>query len=531
MKENKEGSSPPVTRQEMEEGTASTVPARPIDSSISFHEGSPGNKNNNSCCTNGGATNIDQGGAADQPRYVTTTTTARSPTSKQQDCEKGLSISSETNGNPRSSRKKYNKRWCIRFDRVWVFALVIVTVGVGVSCAFLVVGLNAAKYQERVNFERSAQELISSIEEAWDDFEVAGLYIYNACRAKANPSATYLDRGICSRSEFSDLYETVIFSGLDVQAVSWAVNVTHEDRLDLEQEAYEYYADKNWTNFEYKGFVGFLPDPSSSKGVSMTPLPELDYYYAVHYTAPYTGYNLVSLDFDLRTSPPRNDTAEHALRTRKPALTDRVVLLGDVAEVDGYSVIIMHPGDSKEEPKGLSLVVVRIRSLLLRAARAQATRAKVVMFDTKLDENPHFLGGVDIQVNGDDGEDTDYVFMPEMDINSIRGTDSLVWEETVQIADREWTILVKQDEDPHIVFVVIASVLIFMACVCLAVWYFSNARREERMHQLEAASEAEKAALILENAEKNAKHERELVSFLISRIVILVDLIVPFPRC
>jgi len=403
-----------------------------------------------------------------------------------------------------------NKKW-IQCDRVWVFALVIVAVGVAVSCAFLLFGINAAREQDTIDFERSAQELIGSIQVAWGDFEVAGLYIHNACRGKPGASATYLERGICSRDDFDDLYKNVEFSGLDVQAVCLAVNATQADRLDLEAESYQYYADKNLTDFEYNGFIGFEPDPSSPRGVSVRPSPENDYYYAVHLCAPLTGYNLNALDFDIRTSPPRQVAMENALRTRKPALTDRVVLLGDVAEIDGYSVIIMHPGITEEQPDEVSLVVVRIRSLLLRAARTQASSSTLVMYDTtNKDEEAHFLGGLDIKINPNN--ERIYTYTAEIDVDSVRRSAPLLWEETIFIADREWHVLVTQQEEPAVLYVIIASVIIFAACICLAAWYFTSARREERMHALKAASEAEKASLILENAEKAAAHERELVN-------------------
>ena len=405
-----------------------------------------------------------------------------------------------------------HQRW-IHLDRVWVFSLVIVAVGACVSCAFLLIGLKGAKDQDTTDFESGAQDFISSIEVAWSDFEVAGQYVHNACRAKPNPSAVYLERGICSRDEFDDLYKNVNASGLDVQAVCWAVNATHEDRGDLEDESKEYYA--NWTSFNYSGsFIGFEPDPDSPRGVSVGPSPVKDYYYAVHYCAPYTGYNLNALDFDIRTSPPRKAAVENALTTRKPALTDRVVLLGDVASIDGYSVILMHPGITEEQPNEVSLVVVRVRSLLIRAARTQARRATVVLFDTSdPQDEAHFLGGLDVQVGEAQDGELLYTYTAETTIDAVRSSASLLWEDSVDVADRQWQILVTQEADPEITYVVIGAVIIFFACLCLAAWYFTNARREARINTMKAVSESEKAALILENAEKAAAHERELNDF------------------
>lgn len=63
--------------------------------------------------------------------------------------------------------------------RVWFFALVVVAVGVGVSSIFLWVGLKGAREQEESDF---ARELVSSIQVAWDDYQVVGLFIYTDCR-------------------------------------------------------------------------------------------------------------------------------------------------------------------------------------------------------------------------------------------------------------------------------------------------------------------------------------------------------------
>jgi signal transduction histidine kinase len=67
---------------------------------------------------------------------------------------------------------------------------------------------------------------------------------------------------------------------------------------------------------------------------------------------------------------------------------------------------------------------------------------------------------------------------------------------------------------PHILFVVLGSVIIFLASVCLALWIFSNTRRISSFNQMKAQSEAEKALLILDNARQATKAERELNDFI-----------------
>jgi hypothetical protein len=122
-------------------------------------------------------------------------------------------------------------------DRTLVFTVLIVLVGFGVSAAFWGLGIRGADNDKRLQFEKQASERIKAVEIAWHDFEVAGLWIHEACRASADQNDIHLTRGICSRDDFFELYEYLLGSGLDFQAAAWVPNVTHVDRASAEEDS------------------------------------------------------------------------------------------------------------------------------------------------------------------------------------------------------------------------------------------------------------------------------------------------------
>jgi hypothetical protein len=122
-------------------------------------------------------------------------------------------------------------------DRTLVFTVLIALVGVGVSAAFMGLGIQGADNDKQLQFEKQANERIKAVEIAWQNFEVAGLWIHEACRASADQNDKHLTRGICSRDDFFELYEYLLSSGLDFQAVAWVPNVTHVDRASMEEES------------------------------------------------------------------------------------------------------------------------------------------------------------------------------------------------------------------------------------------------------------------------------------------------------
>ena len=61
---------------------------------------------------------------------------------------------------------------------------------------------------------------------------------------------------------------------------------------------------------------------------------------------------------------------------------------------------------------------------------------------------------------------------------------------------------------------ILGSSVILVATVFLALWFYSTQRKASAIRRVQAEAEAEKAALIIGNAEKAAAQERELNEYL-----------------
>ena len=83
----------------------------------------------------------------------------------------------------------------------------------------------------------------------------------------------------------------------------------------------------------------------------------------------------------------------------------------------------------------------------------------------------------------------------------------------IQITNRLWTVTIVPASDtykPHLVFVILGGVIVFVAGTFLALWVYTNNSRIEKITKMKQQSESEKAQLILENARQATRAEREV---------------------
>ncbi len=206
----------------------------------------------------------------------------------------------------------------------------------------------------------------------------------------------------------------------------------------MEAESRDYYA-KNYPDIVYEGFKGFEPVSPGSTELSIQPRSEQPFYFIVNYVEPVEP-NAGAVDLDLYSSSQRRATIESALETWAPALTARLSLVQET-DPSAYSVLLMHPGIPLESapdnvPSDLSLMVIRIPSLLVRATRNQVEAVSVYLYDTTSasDGNPpDFLGGLQLDSQGSDVE-----FVDEIDLDELLGQASPVdiYRAPVSIASR-----------------------------------------------------------------------------------------------
>lgn len=177
-----------------------------------------------------------------------------------------------------------------------------------------------------------------------------------------------------------------------------------------------------------------------------------------------------------------------------------------------------------------SLVLVRIPSLLERVALVQEENLAVFLYDTtplNTGGTEEFLGAGNFRVSPETVgtveilDEIDYPTFRKQQASKShhhRYRQNLYYETTVAITPSgTWKVaVVPLDDtyDPYVIYVGFGGAMIFTAGLCLALGYCSHMRRDARWHELRVASETEKAALIVRNAQQTAQAERELNDFL-----------------
>jgi len=385
-----------------------------------------------------------------------------------------------------------------------IIMTLIIFLGIATCGAFLAVGITSAMQDQRNQFNRHADDLVSRIHKALEDYVTAAAWIHDRCR----------DRNF-TRTDFLQLYEYLIDSGLDFQAAQFDPNITNAERPAAEAEARKYY-EANYPSVKYRGFVGF----NYANSTTLEPRMEAPFYFPVHYMQPVVG-NEPAIDLDFYASGSRKHTVMFCMDNGLPALTDRLVLVQETL-ARSYGVVLMHPGynltvDNGVWPKDIASIVIRIPDLIRRAAVNTGVPSAVYIYDASDSSGlTRFLGASEITV-GSQGAVPEVRPLPEVELAKINQIKALHKVKRVHAANKEWIVLVHALEGtykPSVLFVVLGGVIIFIASACLAYWVSSNSARMDAFNRMRAEAEAERTALILDNARQATKAERELNDFI-----------------
>jgi signal transduction histidine kinase len=381
--------------------------------------------------------------------------------------------------------------------RVVVFFILLL--GAATAAAFTAIGVTSAKEEQRDQFDRRALDLVNQIQRAWEDYVTAAAWIHGQCRS----------RGF-TRTDFRQTYEYLINSGLSFQAAQFDPNITHAERPAAEEEARKFY-DDNYPTVNYRGFIGFNYDNSTS----LDPRNDAPFYFPIHYMEPVVG-NEVAIDLDYHASGSRQRTVLFCMDKGLPALTDRLRLVQEKTE-SAFGVVLMHPGYNLTTtpdvwPHDLASIVIRIPDLLRRSTTDQSEDYAVYIYD-KDDSGgtPLFLGAAVFE------SQSELIFQEEKELDEIRQVDALIFEGEILAANKEWIIFVHSLEGtfkPNNVFVILGGLVIFASSIALALFVRTNTKRVEKFNKMRASSDAEKASLILDNARQATVAERELNDFI-----------------
>lgn len=405
-----------------------------------------------------------------------------------------------------------------------LFAALIVLFGACGAAGFLSMGIVSNNREQTVLFERRATDITNSIRAAWRQYELFGLWIQESCfqpaQVREHPDTDGLEArlNICSRQRFGMLIQYIESLGLDFQAASLFVNVTHENRADLEAESAAYYEEHYPDIVDYKGMVGFVDNGSG--GLMLGEQIEQPFYFPVHYMEPVQG-NAAALDLDLYSHPARRKAILDATSTFQPVVTERIRLAQETEE-NAFSVLAFHPGAPLDflpnhKPTVLSSMVIRIPDLIRFAAKDVTEGVSVSIFDsTRDDQLPTFMGGADIYISD---QHANHTVIPtlERNLTDISSTAQRFEQRHIRIADKTWTIAVTSNPgtfESNLVFVVLGGTIIAASSVILAIWFYTNMTRLQEMQQMKQRAEAEKAAFILEAAKKQAFAERQFNEYI-----------------
>ncbi len=432
-----------------------------------------------------------------------------------------------------------NNHWSSWWSSYWGSVVLIVVLGAATCAAFLAVGITEAKEDETDEFTNRAHDLVMELERAWEDYVAAAAWMHGRCRNRD-----------FTRADFRVSYEYLKGSGLQFQAVQFDPNITRDGRAAAEEEARAFYAEYH-PQVNYTGIVGF----ETANSTSLEPRSEQDFYFPIHYMEPVEG-NERAIDLDYHASGSRKKTVLFCMDEGRPALTDRLRLVQETTE-SAYGVVLMHPGFNLTDevarlstsaesggnasqsststsataatesgngvwPRDIASLVIRIPDLLRRAGENREDSTVVYLYDNSDTGGvPLFLGAAEILPDPGGGGPATLAFLAERTYDNvtahIRTDGHLYHEETVLAANKEWIVLVHTVDgtyQPSIVFVVLGGAIIFLASMALAWWMYSNQRRMDDYNKMRAASEAERAALILDNARQATKAERELNDFI-----------------
>ena len=402
----------------------------------------------------------------------------------------------------------------------WGATLLVFTLGLATSGAFMALGVSSAFQTQEDQFVRSATDLANKIQSALEDYVNAAALIHNRCHSRS-----------LTRKDFRELYEYLIAGALDFQAAQFHPFIAHEERRDAESEAETYYT-MNYPYINYRGIVEFQSDIQADEVYKR---PRQEYYYPNHFVEPIEG-NEAAIDLDYYASGTRRRTVTACVTTGMPAMTDRLRLLEEI-ETSAYGVVLMHPGlnlTSNNQfyswPGDLSSIVIRIPDVLRRSAESQVEGAAAYLYDrsdTIAPGEPVFLGGVEIYPKIDGGE-ADLLFLSDRTLEDVHQNKIRTYHEVnVSAANKIWTVVVVPMDgtfEPEVSIVLLGGAIIFVSSVFIAIWVHLNTLRIARFTRMRAEAEAEKAKLVLDNAQQTAKAERDLNSFVAHEVSLIACL-------
>jgi len=410
--------------------------------------------------------------------------------------------------------------------------LLLILVGAVASGLFLYIGISGANTDQQEEFDLTANEVTHTLDMALNDYVVAASYIQEASSWHNT-----------TRAEFRALYLNMKSTGLKTPMISQNPKVAHANREYLESTSRLYF-EEEYPNIEYAGIQGLEPSTAGGAADTVQYRSEQTYYYPSHLIEPVYG-NEDFIDFDLYSVPAINQHIARTVETWKPTLTSRVG--NDYLD---YSILLLHPGiqslqvqpaesphmrglqgqaarpeQAAEDVTASSFTTVQIRVTDLMEHLVSLPPHETIHVYLFCGESEDFLGGAKVSPLDEHihhRHESAVEFQPKInEVELLKQFEGMEMRKFVSIPlegdTTEWTIYVFAAEGSYEsdrTFVVTAGVLLFVLCVVLGIFIYGNIRRTQKLNELQAKAQQEKAMLVVQNAGKAAKRERDLNDFI-----------------
>ena len=443
--------------------------------------------------------------------------------SSPEDVEQGMTVhragmgssdrtSSTTRGEREAEGPSENQKDRKASAKMKWLCLMILLLGSAASALIAWLGVSAAQNEEDQTFKILALDISRKFETVLSTYKIAALWVY-----QEGNSRQHTDRG-----HFRQIYEYLQLSEVSMEMIGYCKNVSHTDRPAAEASMKAYY---DSLAMPYGGFVDFDPYTFQIKKAAEKP-----FYYVCSDGEPLTPTNALFTGIDVYSDPLLKPDIDLAIETHKPVLSGLLFPTEGTGleELFDPMVVLIHPGgDIPSHPEGnprrdISLLIIPVPTILRNLAELQrsSTNVKVHLFDQgqarddRFVQYDNFLGGAQFYKVDDDEEPVQVDLLPPVSMEDARkgskSGHSRIFETEIVMASRTWSVIICGDDEdykPDITFVVLGACMIFLACVCLAIWLYTSHRQSRK------AVKNEKAAIMLENARQAALREKELNDF------------------
>lgn len=318
--------------------------------------------------------------------------------------------------------------------------------------------------------------------------------------------------------------------------------VNHSDRQAIENETKDLFANYYpHVPFNYTGFTQ-VTSPTTEPGTlpGLENRSDADIYYPLHFFSPVGPASLRFADADLYTSLLHRDIIDRAMLKHEAAMSKHTLPSADgrarnTSDTSKDTIILMHPGVGTgddadgQEPAGVSMLVTLMRDFIAHGSRHLQEGIQLYMYNELENDEIAFMAGVQLRLKEDIDDDNrplhDHssnvipTYLDATTYDNLTETTGagLKAEFTIEVLTGTWRLVFVPLEgtfEATLRTIFIAGAFIAAACICIAFWLGNEISKSKSLTEVKRKAEAEKAALMVRNAQETAKVERELNDYI-----------------